>query len=51
MRRGTMSWSFCANRGGCWCYDPQFARVAFRYNDPPGIRGNYRGVRLARRVS
>ena len=39
-------------RGGCWIIDPQYARVAIRYdNDPPGIRGNYRGVRLMRRCT
>ena len=51
MRRGTMSWSFCANRGGCWCYDPQFARVAFRYGGDSGFRFSLLGLRLVRRVS
>ena len=48
---GSASGSNRVFRGGCWIIDPQYARVAFRYNDPPGIRGNYRGVRLVRRVS
>ena len=48
---GSASGSNRVFRGGSWIIDPQYARVSFRYNDPPGIRGNYRGVRLVRRVS
>ena len=35
-------------RGGGWNYDPQYARVADRRHNAPGVRGRYLGVRLLR---
>jgi formylglycine-generating enzyme required for sulfatase activity len=38
-------------RGGSWRFDPQYARVAFRYSFPPGYRNDGLGVRLLRTVT
>ena len=38
-------------RGGSWDYDPQFARVAYRGSNSPGLRLSYLGFRLMRRCT
>ena len=37
--------------GGCWDDDPQFARVAYRGSNSPGLRLSYLGFRLMRRCT
>ena len=45
---GPASGSYRVNRGGSWRYDPQYARVAYRDGDVPGVRYINLGVRLLR---
>ena len=46
-----LSRSYRALRGGCWCSDPQFARIAFRNYGTMYHRYYAIGVRLARRCT
>jgi formylglycine-generating enzyme required for sulfatase activity len=39
------------DRGGCWIFAPQYARVAFRDNYSPGFRISDLGFRLLRASS
>ena len=45
---GAADGSFRVIRGGSWGNDPQYCRVAFRYNVTPGYRSYNIGFRLAR---
>jgi formylglycine-generating enzyme required for sulfatase activity len=49
--RGPASGSYRVFRGGSWIRDPQYARVANRSSDPPGVRYSRLGVRLLRTAS
>lgn len=42
--------SLRVNRGSSWLNVPQFARVARRFNDTPGLRYNSLGFRLVEEV-
>jgi formylglycine-generating enzyme required for sulfatase activity len=44
---GTTSGSARVARGGSWCYDASYARVANRNNNNPDNRNNNIGFRLA----
>jgi formylglycine-generating enzyme required for sulfatase activity len=46
--QGPASGSSRVGRGGSWFFGPQFARVADRYSNSPGYRGDRLGVRLLR---
>jgi formylglycine-generating enzyme required for sulfatase activity len=45
---GPTSGSYRVRRGGSWLSYPRYCRVAYRYGDAPGGRGNNTGFRLAR---
>ena len=51
MSIGYVSGPDCANRGGCWYINPQFARVAYRADYSPSYRRYHLGLRLFRRAS
>jgi formylglycine-generating enzyme required for sulfatase activity len=46
--QGPVSGSLRVRRGGSWSFDPQLARVAYRYRYSPDYRGADLGVRLLR---
>ena len=46
--QGPASGSVRVYRGGCWDFDPQYARVAYRIYDSPGHRDIVLGLRLLR---
>jgi len=47
---GASSGAYRVIRGGCWIYDPWYARVASRLRTVPGLRYVNLGFRLARTV-
>jgi formylglycine-generating enzyme required for sulfatase activity len=49
--QGPASGSVRVYRGGCWDFDPQYARVAYRIYDSPGHRDIVLGLRLLRTAS
>ena len=46
-----LSRSYRALRGGCWCFVPQFAQVAYRNHDSMYYRYYAQGLRLVRRFT
>jgi len=44
--QGPYSGSLRVVRGGCWFYEANFVRTAYRLRDDPAYRGNILGVRL-----
>jgi formylglycine-generating enzyme required for sulfatase activity len=46
--QGPASGSYRVFRGGSWNYGPQYARVALRSRNAPGLRDYFLGVRLLR---